>query len=163
MSKKKGKLRIRRAKPGDKALAMKLWEEYLGTEGLVLAGGAPPTEHNMEVFGNVFDAYVTGEFDGVVLLHAEDAILIWGDPGSQVFESKYGRQAQGWGVYVRESHRGAGVATALQKKAVNILRDMGFDTVCGNVDPEDRKSYEANLEFGFKPGILVVHYDMKED
>jgi GNAT superfamily N-acetyltransferase len=162
MGKKKGKIRIRRAKPEDKKLAMKLWAEYLGNEALINAGGVPPTEHNMEVFGNVFDAYVSGEHDGVVLLHAEDAILMWGDPGGQLFESELGRQAQGWGVYVREKLRGKGVAHAMQTKAVNILRDMKFDSVCGNVNPNDPKSVEANEKFGFEPGVMAVHYKLKE-
>jgi len=162
MSNKKGKIKVRRAKPGDKGLFLKLWAEYLGDESLLSAGGVPPTAHNMEIFEQIFDGYVSGDFQGVVLLHAEDAILMWGDPGGQLFESPFGRQAQGWGVYVREPFQGKGVASALQTKAVNILRDMKFDTICGNVNPMDEKAVDANREFGFSPGVLLIHYDLKE-
>jgi len=162
MGKKDGKIRVRRAKAGDKGLFLKLWAEYLGDESLLAAGGVPPTEHNLEIFEQVFEGYVSGSYDGVVLLHAEDAVLMWGDPGGQLFESAFGRQAQGWGVYVRKSLRGKGVAEALQRKAVNILRDMKFDTVCGNVNPMDEKSVTANAEFGFFPGVMLVHYDLKD-
>jgi GNAT superfamily N-acetyltransferase len=161
MSKKEG-VRVRRARVGDKRLFLKLWTEYLNDQKLLDAGGVPPTEHNMSIFEQLFDSYVSGEYDGVVLLHAEDAVLLWGDPGGQLFESDYGRQAQGWGLYVRDHLRQKGVGEALQRKAVNILKSMQFDVVCGNIDPENKSAYEANIKFGFKPKIMLTYYDLKE-
>lgn len=163
MSKKKGKIRIRRAKQADKNLVMKLWAEYLDDKGSDSAGGTvPSSEHNMEVFGNIFDAYVTGEHDGVVLLHAEDAVLMWGDPGGQLFETSLGRSAQGWGIYLRETHRGKGLSAAMRTKAANILKEMGFDSVCGHVDPDNEDALQSAKKFGFKTGGVIVYYDLKE-
>jgi ribosomal protein S18 acetylase RimI-like enzyme len=158
----KGKIRVRRAKPGDKGLFLKLWAEYLGDKKLDEAGGVPVTEHNLSIFEQLFDAYVNEEWQGVVLLHAEDAVLLWGDPGGQLFESSLGRQAQAWGVYVRESYRKKGVADALRSKAVNILRQMEFDTISGHVDPNNEAAYQSVVKFGFNPGALMVSYSLKE-
>jgi len=162
MSTKK-KIRIRRAKPQDRNLVLKLWGEYLADEGSAAVGGmVPPTEHNMKVFGSIFDAYVSGEHDGVVLLHAEDAVLIWGDPGGQLFETPLGRSAQGWGVYVRKEQRGKGISAALRTKGANILKSMGFESICGQVDLNNDSAWESVDSFGFKVGGTIVYYDLKE-
>jgi len=160
---RKNKIKIRRAKLGDLGLFRKLWEEYLSDEQLLAAGGVAATEHNMEVFERMFNVYVSGDLDGTVLFHAEDGVLMYGDPGELLFENVNGRQANGWGLYVKESARGKGVSTALRTKAVNILRTMGFDSLWSVTDPANEEKYAATIRFGFKPGMRVVHYIMKEN
>lgn len=163
-SEKKKRIKIRRAKPGDLGLFKKLWKEYLSDEKLLSVGGVPPTDHNMEVFEHIFNAYVSGEFEGVVLFHAEDAVLMWGDPGGQIFESNYGRQAQGWGTYVKESARKKGISMALQRKAVNILKNMKFDTVVGQVDLENEEAFSSISKLGFvKVGYVPIFYDLRSN
>jgi hypothetical protein len=163
MSKDKKKIRIRRAKIGDRNLFIKLWTEYLEDNKLREGGVVPPTEHNMEVFTRIFDSYVNGEYEGVVLLHAEDAVLMWGDPGGQLFETEQGRQATAWGAYVKPGDKEDEIMQAIQMKACNILKNMGFDIIHSSLVRADKRNMKFQKDFGFEIQGYLVSKDLRSN
>lgn len=142
-------MRVRKAKPQDRKLFLKLYKEHLeelkDTPGTVL-----PTEENLEKYGNIFDSYVSGELLGVVLLIAQDAFLMHGELGPTIFETNLGKVATGWGTHVREELRGKGASQAMFNRSKKLLREMGFDTLAGSVDVENGGAKRATEKAGFK-------------
>jgi len=130
------KIRIRAAKPRDRGLFKKLWKAFLEEEckggGIIL-----PTEENLEVSAVLFDSYMDGSFDGVVLFVADKAVLMWGDPG-WTFETSLGKAALFWGIYVDPEYREKDIANELTKAAVDKLKALGFN----NLYAEFRKENE---------------------
>ena len=157
----KGKIRVRRAKPQDRKLFLKLYKEHLESVQYE-PGRALPTERNLEVIGRVFDSYVSGELDGVVLLVAQDAMLMHGEQGEPLLETNLGRTATGWGIYVRENLRGRGVIQKMYKRSKTLLREMGFDHVYGCVSVDTGPGRRATEKAGFKGSSLLIHLPLAE-
>lgn len=158
----KGKIRVRRAKPQDRKLFLKLYKEYL--EELKDAHGSPlPSERNLEIIGRIFDSYVSGELDGVVLLVAQDAMVLHGEQGAPLFETNLGRIATGWGAYVREELRGQGVSQAMYKRSKKLLRSMGFDHLVGSAYLGVGGGDAATTKFGFNATAKIVSLDLREE
>lgn len=140
---------IRHATAGDRDLFMTLWREF----ALDIQGNGyelrwtPRTE---SFFCTLFDAYVSESLDGVVLLAGTDGALIWGEIGKEpLFDTSFGRIANGFGTYLRRSLRGLGLSTRMREIAAARLSEMGFDCVLGAARHENRAGYESSLSFGF--------------
>jgi len=135
------KIRVREAKPRDRGLFKKLWKSYLEEEretgGIML-----PTEANIETSAVMFDNYVDGTYEGVVLFVADKAVLMYGDPG-MVFETTLGKVAWGWGIYVHPDFREKGIAKELTKAAVDKLISLGFNRLYGEIRPDKEASTKA--------------------
>jgi GNAT superfamily N-acetyltransferase len=155
-------MRVRRAKPQDRKLFLKLYEEHL-EEVKETPGSFLPTEENLETLGVLFDTYTSGELQGVVLMVAQDAIGLFGEIGSQPFETNLGKTVIGWAVYVRESARGKGVSQAIYKRAKRLLREMGFDYMIGEADIERGGGRRACEKAGFKASSMILHLDLREE
>lgn len=140
---------IRHATAGDRDLFLALWCEFaldIQENGYELRW-TPRTE---AFFGSLFDAYVSGTLDGVVLLAGTDGALIWGEIGKEpLFDTSFGRIANGFGTYLRRSLRGLGLSTRMRDVAASRLRELGFDCVLGAARHENRAGYESSLSFGF--------------
>ena len=155
-------MRVRKAKPQDRKLFLRLYKEYL-EETVDTPGAILPTDENLILYGNIFDSYVSGELQGVVLLIAQDAFLIHGELGPAVFETNLGRVANGMGTYVREELRGKGASQAMFKRSKRLLREMGFDTLVGGVDAERGGGRKATEKAGFKVASYVTYLNLHEE
>lgn len=140
---------IRHATAEDRSLFMELWKEF----ALDIRGNGyellwtPRTE---AFFGGLFDAYLSKDLDGVVLLAGSDGALIWGEIGKEpLFDTTFGRIANGFGTYVRRSLRGIGLSRRMREIAAADLYAMGFDCVLGAARHENVAGYESSLAFGF--------------
>ena len=156
------KIRVRKAKPEDRKLFLKLFKEHLeaieGEPGRIL-----PTEKNLEVVGRIFDTYVNKDLQGIVLLVAQDAFLIHGEQGPPLFETNLGKTATSWGVYVREPLQRQGVYQAMYKRAKKLLKEMEFDSVIGFVMAEGGPGLGASKKVGFKTTTFMAHLDLHEE
>jgi hypothetical protein len=119
------KIRVREAKPRDKGLFKMLWQKFM-EEQHKKGDLALPSEHNLGFYAELFDLYVSGEVDGVVLFVADQAVTMCGDPLSYL-ELRYGRQAYWWGMYVEPENRKLGISNAFHGKMQELLQEKGFD------------------------------------
>jgi GNAT superfamily N-acetyltransferase len=148
---------IRRAHKQDRDAFLGLWREML-VENYGIGGEILPSESNVEFYGRLFDAYVTEQFQGAILLSVgDDAIpngcLLWGDSGPGQVETRWGRIAMGWGTYVRPEFRRRGISTDLRCEGRALLREMGFDTVLGSAV----ETNEAGIRSGLDRGGFRLH------
>jgi GNAT superfamily N-acetyltransferase len=126
---------IRSAEHHELEDALLLWLAMLG-ENHEIGGEILPSKQNIDVYRGIMSAYLTGAAQGVVLVAEREGdlvgVLVWGEGGANPFETRWGRCAMGWGVYVRPGARGLGLSTALRTEGRRMLRDMGFDSVLGS-------------------------------
>lgn len=135
-------IRVRKAKPTDHGLFSKLWLKML--EAQHEAGSTIlPNDHNLEVALQLFNAYVDGDLDGVVLFVSDVGVLMWGDLASPYELSIGKRAAYGYGHYVDTEHRGKGIFDSMLGAAMKQLKDMGFDIVLGSTMEKDSHGYDA--------------------
>lgn len=129
---------MRKATAEDREAFSVLWAEFL-RDANKLGSDILPTVRNLQTMMRIFDAYVEGSLSGVVVM----AFLDSGEPiGAamagemslvQNFDSSLGRIAAVWGHYVRESHRGDGVALKMDVTGAGHLRELGFDVATAPV------------------------------
>jgi len=123
---------IREAQIGDELVFNMLFLEYLEDQ-YKRGNDLVPDEKTMDFITGIFEQYVTGTLDGIVLLADEEAVLMWGEAGPPVVTNRHGRVAQGWGTYVRAGSRGVGLSSRLRTTAKLRLKEMGFDAVLAAV------------------------------
>lgn len=139
---------IRRATRGDQEVFVELWQEYL-QENYKTGGPLLPNGNNLNAFLRFFTAYTSNKQPGIVLLAAKDnAVLMWGAAPS-VFDSRYGRVAQGWGTYVRPEYRREGWSAKMRKVAMAELAPR-FDTVIGSGALPNEAGIESGVKAGFR-------------
>ena len=142
-------MRVRLATKGDRLEFLGRWREML-QENYRIGGEIIPSDVNVERYGDLFDVYVSGMAEGVVVV-AEDegeivAVLMWGF-GGEPFETRFSKFAVGWGTYVAPSHRRRGLSDRVRDYGEERLKQLGFKTVLGQaVD-----SNEAGLASGLAP------------
>lgn len=125
-------------------------------------GSYLPTERNLTFFLSLFDAYVSGAKDGVVLIVDEGACLMWGDLGvSDAFDTRYGRAAAGLGTYLEPALRGKGLAGKMWDVAKEKIREKGFDVVVGSVPIGNEPSQRALAKLGIIPTDVQFLIDVK--
>lgn len=132
-------MRVRVAKKQDKKLFLRLFVEYLQAVK-DYPGAIKLTDRTLETFDKLFDLYLDREFDGIILLVAQDCFLMQGEQ-PQPYDTNFGKTAFCWGAYARESLAEKGAYQAMQKRALVLLKAMGFDSVMGHAygveDTED--------------------------
>lgn len=141
---------IRNAVAEDRELFLSLWSEFardIRGNGYELIW----TDRTERFFGRLFDSYVSRELDGVVLLAGSDGALIWGEIGKEpLFDTTFGRIANGFGTFIRSEFRGIGLSTRMRQMAARQLCEMGFDSVVGAARHENAAGYGSSLAFGFE-------------
>lgn len=149
-------IRVRKATERDKGLFRKLWLDYLEDR---MDNGAyiAPTDSTLIGYENIFNSYVTGEFNGIILFVADCAVMMCGDSGSY-FDHTVGKVATNWGSHVTLERRGQGIGKALQEEAFGLLREMKFDVIMGPVLSLEDEEQAA----GWKQKAVVVSFDLNE-
>jgi hypothetical protein len=148
------KIRVREAKPRDIGLFKKLWAEHL--EASAKAGSIiAATEKTLDVYVKLFNMYLAGDYEGVVLFVADKGVLMYGDAGAPL-EHVHGRMVTDWGHY---STSGApeGLEDALQTHAQAWAVEHGFDGVL--VDAYGESKHPA----GFTPVITVLYKALEKE
>jgi hypothetical protein len=140
---------IRHATPEDRELFLSLWGEFAGDireNGYELLW----TDRTRDFFGRLFDSYVSGELDGVVLLAGADGALIWGEVSKEPpYDTAFGRIAYSWGSYLRKLLRRMHISSQMRAIAIGELRDMGFDSILGAARKNNVAGYQSALKTGF--------------
>lgn len=158
MAKKKKKVRVRDAKPGDVNLFRKMWLEYL-TEHHEKGGHILPTEKNLDLYTEIYAQYVSGQAPGVVLFIGEHTVHMSGTPGPATFDTDFGTAATGWGTYVRPEARNNGYSKTIREAAFERLKAMGFDCVHGSALYGDESALASAKKSGIQlDGILTVYW-----
>lgn len=120
------KIRIREAKARDLGLFRKLWKAHLELNeknGSVVC----PTDKNLATLETLFEHYVGGGMQGVVLFIADYAVFMAGDGPAADFNC--GKTAHLWGCYVEP---GKEVGEQLVNEGLKRLKDKGFNTAVFN-------------------------------
>jgi len=120
------KIRVREAKIRDKGLFRKLWMELLQKqekEGSIIK----PSAQTMEVYDLLFEAYLEGKFEGIVLFVADRGVLMCGDAASP-FDYHAGRMLTFWGVFTT-SDEDKSIQSALMNHVVSWAKEHSFDGI----------------------------------
>jgi len=146
---------------------LSLWGEFLKEQ---YDKGGPYLAHdeNLLIFLALYDAYDTGSlFGGAVLAREDDrwvGVLMGGEdfPSRSAPETRLGKTATVWGVYIIPEYRQRSIGLKLTQAAQQHATDMGFDTMISFIYdsmPEavaNAKSYPNMKRCGF-----VVTVDLK--
>jgi GNAT superfamily N-acetyltransferase len=154
---------IREATEQDYPTFLKLWITYLESQ-LSFGGDILPTPKTISFFTVVFNAYVTGERRGVVLLAGPDwGVSLWGeDMGDPPVDTRYAPLARGWGTYITPEHRREGLGNQIREYGSRRMRDMGFKHIAGTilttneVSTQSLKKYETST-------LMMLHIKALED
>lgn len=153
---------IREATAQDYPTFLKLWISFLEDQ-LVMGGDVLPTPKTISFFTVVFNAYITGERRGVVLLAADYGVSLWGeDMAESPVDSSFSPLARGWGTYVMPEHRREGLGNALREYGSRRMREMGFAYIAGTilvtneVSTQSLKKYETSTP-------MMLHIKALED
>lgn len=126
---------FRDARPADREAFLGLWTEFI-TELQPYGGGWKATPETLSDTRNLFDAYVEGSLLGLVVLYhppgeEPQGFGFIGETGGRgaIRDSRYGKLAHGWGIYLRPEHRQKRIAYYLQVNIGKKIRELGFDTV----------------------------------
>ena len=142
---------IRNATLEDRDLFLQMWMELL-MDVEKLGGEIVPNQKAAEAGGRLFDDYVSGEFDGIVLFADDVGLLMWGELAKEpLFDSRFGRLAQGWGTYVRREARMEGVASTLRMEGRRQLKELGFDGISGTTHMGNEPGILSTAFAGFTP------------
>jgi hypothetical protein len=143
------KIRVRRAKPRDVGLFKKLWAESLEQQakaGSIVAA----TERTLDAYVRLFNVYVEGDYEGVVLFVADKGVLMWGDAGSPM-DYGAGRMLTDWGLYVTTMESSEDIQQALQEYALKWAKEHEFNGILTDVHGD------AKHPAGSKPVLTVVY------
>jgi hypothetical protein len=113
------KIRVREAKARDIGLFKKLWGEMLEKQDSVI-------ENDSGLYEDLFNAYVDGKLNGVVLFVADKAVLMW---GGHVSPLKYpNKPVVAWGMYATGDSAEA-IEVALKKHAVEWSKKNDYESL----------------------------------
>lgn len=115
-----------------------LWKEYLKEQ---YDKGAPyvANDWNLLTFLKLYDSYDRGSlFGGTLFAHEDDqwvGLLMGGEdyPNGAQVETRWGKTATVWGVYIIPEYRKQGIGLKLTLAAQQRAKDMGFDTMISTV------------------------------
>lgn len=153
------KIKVRKAKPRDRGLFLKLYKKFAEDE-YKKGSSIPVTKNNIELYGAYFDAFTSGDLDGVILIFRENAFVMYGEIGSAFDYEK--KQANSFAIWVDEEYRGKGIAQILRDKAFKYLKEKGFETVIGVNMSNNKKAIESSKVSGFKVVGYMVEKDLEE-
>lgn len=154
---------IREATPQDYPTFLKLWIKYIESQ-VALGGDMLPTPKTIAFFTVVFNAYLSGERRGVVLLAGDGhGVSLWGeDMGESPIDTKYAPLARGWGTYVMPEYRRAHLGSVMREYGCRRMREMGFKYVTGvmlltnEISMQSLKKYETQTP-------MMIHIKALED
>ncbi len=139
MSKKK----IRFATMEDAEAILAIYAEYIVNTGVTFEIEVPTVEQFQERIGRITEQFpwLVCEIDGEIAGYA--------------YGSKHGeRAAYRWSadlsVYINEKYHRRGIATALYKAVMELLRLQGYYTVYAGVSTPNEKSEAFHTAFGFR-------------
>jgi GNAT superfamily N-acetyltransferase len=122
----------RLAQKEDRPDFLRLWMEFL-EEGAAQGSHLLADDHNLGLFRQYFDAYVSGERRGVAAFWrlevdaANEAVVLAGEQfGVSNWHLDTPEFATLWGIYVAQDHRGEKRGLELEKFGIKYLRRMGF-------------------------------------
>jgi GNAT superfamily N-acetyltransferase len=152
---------FRDATRADQTEFLTLWAENL-TELEKYGSEYTPDIPTMKALSSLFTAYIEGVLFGACVLYeppgegiqgASFAGESWGEP--VIPQSKFGKIAYGWGIYIRPEHRKKGIAYHLSQNTSRKLKAMGFDTLQGDVLLENEPSLVAQKAIGWEPHSMI--------
>lgn len=135
------RIRVRKAKIRDIGLFKKLWIKLLdkqSLEGSIVLSN----EKTMDFYEKLFNAYVEGILEGIVLFVADKGVLMWGDSAS--LRDYPGKFIVDWGVYIN-SDVGEEVYSALWDHAFEWSKEHKFEGILIEQykDSEEIKGFET--------------------
>ena len=121
-------IRVRRAMLQDEASFRALWKKYM--EHQFDEGGLQlPNEHNLDIYMNLFRAFVGGTEKGIVLMVSDGSK----DVGVQMdgtikgsFELSIGPYSMLYGIYYESEYRNQGITHMIHKIMTPWIRENGF-------------------------------------
>jgi GNAT superfamily N-acetyltransferase len=116
---------IRAATADDRGQFIALWAEHL-KEGEQAGDFRRASARTMTFYLALFDCYVSGALEGIVLLHERGGVLLWGEQPASAFDTPGDKIAVGYGTYVVPEARGVGVGSELHEAAWAWVRAHGF-------------------------------------
>lgn len=119
-----------------------------------------PTDRSADFYCGLFDRYVTGRADGVVVMADDVGFSMAGD-ATLPLDSDFGKTAIGWGTYVAPEARGAGLGNELRRVLRAALRERGFQTVLGGTHIGDLVALASVQHTGWKPYQLQGFDDLR--
>jgi len=142
----------RHATLADRPAFLQLWSAYLKEqeeEGSRLLA----TSDNLYRFLDYFESYIAGSLFGVVFTYTIDeevvAIDLVGEStDNQGWDTKGGKIAIFWGVYVLPEHRGKGLSLKIFHDGLSCLTDLGFDSIVTYVRPGNEHGRRIARAFG---------------
>ena len=159
---------FRDARKQDLPEFIQLWTEFI--EELALVGGEFVADENtLRDVRNLFDAYVSGALNGLVVLYEppgggpQGVGFIGETRGTPAIRgSTTGRVAHGWGIYIRPAHRKLHIAKALQENIGRKLIKLRFDTVSYTILTDNQAGVASAECVGMKPHAVVYHQRLKD-
>jgi GNAT superfamily N-acetyltransferase len=160
-------LEIRRATIKDRATFLGLWKEFM-LEQEKLGSPVRVTDDNLRLYANLFESYEIGSLFGACLLaYQKDrpvGLILAGEqpPGGLPLETKYGKSATLWGVYVQPEYRRQGIAKKLQDAGPTVLRTMGFKTLFSSLIYGSEIATANALSWGVRPVETIIYCPLDE-
>lgn len=119
-----------------------------------------PTDRTADFYCGLFDRYVGGGADGVVVMADDVGFSMAGD-ATLPLDSDFGKTAIGWGTYVVPGERGAGLGNELRRVLRAELRERGFQTVLGGTHIGDLVALASVRHTGWRPYQLQGYDDLR--
>jgi GNAT superfamily N-acetyltransferase len=88
---------------------------------------------------------------GLCLFGAEKNAIFFCTAVLAPFDTRWGKAMAGHSAYVRPEYRRKGWATRLRQRAVEILKNAGYDTLLGGAYHSNDLEAEIVKQFGYKP------------
>lgn len=158
-------INVRVAEAKSRAAFIHLWKQFM-LEHEKLGGDIRATDRSLEVYADLFDAYVSGRLAGVAVMAWDGkepcGALLWGEGAQLPFEVSGGRRAVGWGAYVDKSHRRQGISIELRERAKRVLRRKGIDKVYGSALVGNTGGVKSSLDVGFRITTVAGVVDLNE-
>lgn len=142
------KIRVREAKLRDVGLFKKLWAESL-QQGAKAGSIVAATERTLDAYVKLFNVYVEGDYEGIVLFVADKGVLMWGCAGSPMDYSA-GRMITDWGFYAT-SESSEDIQRALLEHALGWATDHKFNGILTEVHGDSKHPA------GFEPVLTVLY------
>ena len=145
-----------------------LWREYL-KEQYDKGGPYLATNDNLLYFLAMYDAYDTGSlFGGTRFIYDSErciGLLMGGEdyPNGCAIETRWGKVATVWGVYIIPEYRRKGVGLKLILAAQQHAKDLGFDTMVSHIT-SSMKEAVANADSypGMERHGFIVTVNLEE-
>lgn len=145
-------IRVREAKIRDIGLLKKLWTKLLEKqkeEGSIIK----VNEKTLNFYENLFNVYVTGEHEGLVIFVADKGVLMWGDPGSPL--DLPGKLIMAWGVYIEPEFEEL-IKKPLFEYALNWLKEHKFTGILTEKYEGSQLITKPSIEF--KPVSTLMYH-----